>query len=234
MKPFSTEHLLTLAACLAVIGAATAAVRLRPGSWVTPACRLLAAVLVVNECGWWVWLWFHGTYSLAFALPLQLCDLACFVAAAALLTRRPLLVELTYFWGIAGTANGLVTPDLADHFGGYLYFQYFIAHAAIVTAALVLVVGLRLSPRRGAVLRSWLVTVGVLAVDALADLATGGDYLYLRRPPGGHNLLQLLGPWPWYIAVAAVLALALFALLDLPFAAGRARRPVLPRRRSPG
>ena len=38
------------------------------------------------------------------------------------------------------------------------------------------------------------------------------------------SLLDLMGPWPWYIASAAALALALFWLLDRPFD-GRRRPP---------
>ena len=44
-----------------------------------------------------------------------------------------------------------------------------------------------------------------------------GNYMYLRRPPRGDSLLDLMGPWPWYIASVAALALALFWLLDRPF-----------------
>jgi uncharacterized membrane protein YwaF len=45
--------------------------------------------------------------------------------------------------------------------------------------------------------------------------------MYLRHTPGAHSLLDMLGPWPWYIAGAAALALVLFAILDLPFTIGR-------------
>jgi hypothetical protein len=40
-----------------------------------------------------------------------------------------------------------------------------------------------------------------------------------------------MGPWPWYIASAAALALALFWLLDRPFDGRRGRRgpPAIPR-----
>jgi hypothetical integral membrane protein (TIGR02206 family) len=221
LRPFSPEHLLTLAAILAAAGGLTALARLRPGPWTVPACRALAVLLVVNESSWWVWLAFHGGYGIAYALPLQLCDIGSVVAAAALWTRRPLLVELTYYWGLAGTLNGLLTPDLADHFPGYLYFQYFIAHGAIVAAALLLVVGLRIFPRAWAVARIFALTGGVLVVDAGVDLLTGGNYLYLRHPPGVRSLLDLFGPWPWYLLGATALALALFIALDLPFAIRR-------------
>jgi len=95
VKTFSAEHLLALAAILAVVGGVVTAARLRPGAWTVPVCRALAIVLVVNESSWWAWLALQGTYSISYALPFQLCDIACFVAAAALWTRRPLLVELT-------------------------------------------------------------------------------------------------------------------------------------------
>lgn len=220
-KLLSAEHLLTLLAIAVGIAAITVAARIRGGSWTVPACRVLALLIVVNECGWWVWLGLHGTYNIDYALPFQLCDVAAFVSAAALWTRRPLLVELTYFWGLAGTANGLITPDLANHFPDYLFFQYFVAHGAIVAAALLLVVGLRIAPRPWAALRVFGLTLALLVVDVGVDLATGGNYLYLRHTPGVHSPLDLFGPWPWYIAGAAVVAAVVFVLLDLPFTLGR-------------
>jgi hypothetical integral membrane protein (TIGR02206 family) len=220
----AVEHLLTLAVTVALIATLIVAARLRPGPWTVVACRILAVIILANEAAWWVWLGAHGTWSASYALPLQLCDVAAVVSAAALWFRQQLLVELTYFWGLAGTANGLITPDISDHFPTFGFMQYFIAHGGIVAAALLLVVGLRMAPRRGAVMRAFGLTFGLLIVDAGINLLTGGNYLYLRHTPGAHSLLDVLGPWPWYIAGAAGLALVLFAILDLPFAIGRRRR----------
>jgi hypothetical integral membrane protein (TIGR02206 family) len=219
-----TEHLLTLALIALVIVSLVAAARLRPGPWTVFACRVLAVVILANEAAWWVWLGAHHTWSVGYALPFQLCDVAGLVSAAALWSRQPLLVELTYFWGLAGTANGLITPDISDHFPSFGFMQYFIAHGTIVAAALLLVAGLRIAPRRGAVLRVFGLTVGLLVLDAGVNLVTGGNYLYLRHTPGVHNLLDVFGPWPWYIVGAAGVALAAFLVLDLPFAINRHRR----------
>jgi len=222
-KLLGIEHLATLALIAAVIATLIVAARLRPGSWTVVACRVLAVVIVANEASWWVWLAGHGTYSASYALPFQLCDVAAFVSAGALWFRHPLLVELTYFWGLAGTANGLITPDVSDHFPSFGFMQYFIAHGAIVAAALFLVIGLKISPRPGAVVRVFVLTFVLMVLYAGINLLSDGNYMYLRHTPGAHSLLDLLGPWPWYIAGAAALALVLFAILDLPFTIGRHR-----------
>jgi hypothetical integral membrane protein (TIGR02206 family) len=213
----SVEHLLTLGVLAVCIGALVATARLRPGAWTVTACRVLALLIVANECGWWVWLWFQHTWSASYALPLQLCDVVAFVSAAALWVRHPLLVELTYFWGLAGTANGLISPDLQVHFPHYLFLQYFVAHGTIVAAALLLVAGLSITPRRGAVLRVLALTVALAVLDAVANLLTAGNYMYLSHTPDVPNLLDLMGPWPWYIVTAAGVAVVIFAALDLPF-----------------
>ena len=220
----NVEHLVTLAVIAACIAALVTAARLSPGAWTVAASRALAVLIVANECGWWVWLGFQHTWSAGYALPLQLCDVVAFVAAAALWTRHRLLVELTYFWGVAGTANGLLSPDLPDHFPSYLFLQYFIAHGTIVAAALLLVIGLRITPRQGAVARVLALTLALVVLDAGVNLVSGGNYMYLRHTPDVPSLLDLMGPWPWYIVEAAGLAVAIFVALDLPFAIGRNRR----------
>ena len=219
----SAEHLLTIGVIAVLTVGLVAAARRGPGRWTVIACRLLALGIVGSEVSWWVWLAFQGTYRADFALPLQLCDIACLVSATALWTRRPLLVELTWFWGLAGTANGLVTPDLPQHFPDFLFLQYFLTHGGIVIAAFLLVVGLRISPRPWSSLRAFGLTFVLLLGDGLVDLALDANYLYLRRPPAVYSLLDLLGPWPWYIAAAAAIALVSFLLLELPFTLVRSR-----------
>ena len=209
------EHVLALLVIAASTIVLVVAARRAPGAWL----RALAAVLVVDEVSWWVYLAAGGVPGsvLAQSLPLQLCDVAIFVAAAALWTRRPLLVEVTYFWGLAGTIQALLTPDLPQHFPSYPYFQYYIAHGGVVASALILVVGLRIHPRPWAVAKVAGLTLAYAAFVGLVDAVTGADYMYLRAKPPSATPLDLLGPWPWYIGGATLIAVALFAALDAPF-----------------
>ena len=88
-----------------------------------------------------------------------------------------------------------------------------ITRAGAVVAACLLVFGLKQTPRPGAVRRAFLVTLAMAAVAGAADLITGGNYMYLRRKPAHGSLLDLMGPWPVYIAAGAALGLVLFAAL---------------------
>src|SRR5438128_3332283 len=209
------EHVMALIVIAGSTAVPVVGARRRPGPWL----RVLAGVLVVDEVSWWVYLLGGGQPGsrLALSLPLQLCDAAIFIAAVALWTRHPLLVEVTYFWGLAGTIQALLTPDLPQHFPSYPYFQYYIAHGGVVAAALVLVVGLGQHPRRWAVAGVGGLTVAYAALVGFVDAVTGADYMYLRSKPPSATLLDFLGPWPWYILAAPVIAACLFAILDAPF-----------------
>ena len=234
----SAEHVITVAVTVIAITVLVAAARLRPGRWTDVAAIALALLILVNEVGWWVWAWEMGTLTLQNNLPLFLCDVAAFISAAALLTRAPVLVEVTYFWGIAGTANGIISPDIGDHFPSYPFFQYFIQHGAIPGAALFLVVGLRIYPRPWAAVRVFALSLALVAVDAVANLLTNGNYMFLRSVPPGANLLDFFGPWPWYILGGALLTVLFFAILDAPFRIsgrerGRYRTSRYPRPASP-
>jgi hypothetical integral membrane protein (TIGR02206 family) len=209
------EHLAALAVIAAAVTSLVVAARRSPGRWL----KVLAVVLVVDEVSWWVYLLAGGVpgSKVAQSLPLQLCDVAIFVAAAALWTRNQLLVEVTYFWGIAGTLQALLTPDLPQHFPTYPYWQYYIAHGGVMASALLLVVGMRLHPRRWAVARVAGLTIAYAAFVFVLDLVTLSDYMYLRTKPSSATLLDVLGPWPVYILSATLIGIALFAILDAPF-----------------
>jgi uncharacterized membrane protein YwaF len=58
-------------------------------------------------------------------------------------------------------------------------------------------------------------TLAWAAVAGTADVITGGNYMYLAWKPTHASLLRVMGPWPWYIAVGAGVALALLMVVQL-------------------
>jgi hypothetical integral membrane protein (TIGR02206 family) len=220
----SPEHLVPLALLVVVAAALCTAARRVPGRWTAVVAAFVAAGIVITELSWQPYVLANHSWSAALSLPVQLCDVGGFVAAAALLWRQALLVEVAYFWGLGGTVQALLTPDLRDHFPSFPYLQFYATHDLVVLAALFLVIGLRLQPRAGAVRRIFLLTVAFAAVIGVVDLVTGGNYLYLRQVPAQGSLLSVMGPWPWYIAVGALLTLVVLTILDAPLRLSSRRR----------
>ena len=210
---YSTSVAIGLVACVLLCAAA----RRRRGPATEWAGRLLGVVLAAVVVSWSVGSVRAGSWTLAGSLPLALCDVAVIVAAIACWWPLPLLVELTWFWGLAGTLQAVITPDLGVAFPHLVFFEYVVGHLGIVIAALYLVVGLGVQPRAGAVARTFAITVAYTGLVGAVDGMTGGNYMYLRTPPQAWTLLRVLGPWPWYTVSAAGVAVVLLVVLDMPF-----------------
>ena len=224
MQLLAPEHVAALVVTAALAVAAALVPRRRPGGWIAGASRALAIVILAAYLTDHAVAAARGMWSVRVYLPLHLSDAATVAAVLALWTARWRLVELTYFWGLTGALQAALTPDLGQAFPDVLFFTYFVTHGGVVVAALLLVAGRGIAPRRGAVARAFGATLAVAAAAAAGSVAAGGNYMFLRRKPPD-SLLDLLGPWPWYIAAAGLLALAMFALLAAPFrGAARDRR----------
>ncbi len=212
MQRFGPGHLAALAASAVAIAVAAALGRSRRGRPATLdrclAYVILAAMVLdpfVRRA--------HGELTLARALPLHLCDAAAAVTALALLTRRQILFELSYFWGLAGATQALVTPSPLPPFFDPDTWRYFTVHAATIAGAAYLL-GLGFRPRKGAWARATLLTLGYTAAVGIVDLLLDANYMWLARKPEG-SVLDVLGPWPFYIAGGTVVGATLFYVLEL-------------------
>jgi hypothetical integral membrane protein (TIGR02206 family) len=105
-------------------------------------------------------------------------------------------------------------------FPSYVATKFFVAHGGVVAAILYLVLTGALRPRPGAWWRVFLYVNVYAAVIALFNARYGTNYMYLREKPQAGSLLDLLGPWPWYVLAAEPVALLLMWLLHLPFGRG--------------
>jgi hypothetical integral membrane protein (TIGR02206 family) len=212
------EHLIPLFVIAAGIALVLVVARWRRGPLVEHGARVIAVAVVLAEFAWWVLAIAQDRWSFQYNLPLHLCEVGCFVLAAALWWRKQFAFEVAYFWGLGGTLPGLFTPSIPGHFPDAVYFQYYAEHGLVVLGALYLVLALGMRPARGAVLRVFTATVIYAVAVWFVDLATNGNYLFLRYLPPTKTALDYMGPWPWYLVTGTVLAILVMNALYMPFA----------------
>jgi hypothetical integral membrane protein (TIGR02206 family) len=215
VRQFSVAHLAALGVLLAAAVVVVAGPRVRPGrGWLTWVAPVLAAIVALGWLGEYVADVVQGIWTIRYSLPLQLTDAASLAAIVALLTRARLAIELLYFWSLSASLQAIVTPDLGRTFPSVYYFTYFAYHIGAVLGALLLVFGCGLYPRRRAILWVFPLTLGWTAIAGSGDVLTQGNYMYLHFKPAHNSLLNVMGPWPWYIASGVGIAVVLFGVLQ--------------------
>lgn len=178
---------------------------------------MLAVLLLLNAIVWYGYL--AGRHWLTFPdnLPFELCDATLCVTVIALFTLNATVFDLAYYGALAGTSMAVLTPDLWEQFPSFSTIQFFIAHGLVIVGVLYLVWSRSARPRPGSIWRAMLGLNVFAAFTGSFDWIFRTNYMYLRAKPDNPSLLDYLGPWPWYIAATELVALALFALLYVPF-----------------
>ena len=188
--------------------------------------RRFAAALAVVAVGMQAYMFTPRDFDLKTSLPLALCDVATVTAVVALWTRGPRATAFTYYVGLTLTSQAIVTPSLTYLFPHPRFFGFWALHFGVVWAAVYLVWGLGIRPTW----RLYWFAVAATATWAVAvyafNLAAGTNYGYVNAKPGSASLLDLFGPWPVYLAVAAAIVLTAWAvLLTWPWQLAARRRP---------
>jgi hypothetical integral membrane protein (TIGR02206 family) len=216
-QAFGAQHLITLAV---ILGGSTL-LPLAMNRFGTPdeaalVGWFLGGTLVALKVAEFLWYFVHGI-PWPFLLPLQLCDLAAFVAAVALFRRSSRWFEPAYYWAMGGSLQALLTPDVIQGFPSPEFWLFFVPHGLVIAAVFFATGTLGLRPRPGSILRVAGMTLGVCAVAGAVNWRWGANYLYLREKPGAATLMDWLGPWPWYLLSLLPVALLFMALWYSPF-----------------
>lgn len=174
--------------------------------------RYIRAALVCLLAGGELIRYYTDGFHFPDQLPLNMCNVASWVAVIGCVTLSPIAVEFTYFVGIAGAGMALLTPDM----GSAWNTRFFVNHGAIVVAASALVYGGLAPLQPGALWRAYRGFALYIGLVQIFDWRFGANYAYLNAKPGVGSALDLLGPWPYYVFAAGAVALLLFWLLWLP------------------
>ena len=179
-----------------------------------------AALLVGTWIGWYALFAARGWLGIGNVLPMNLCDWATIALLVALLGKSARAFELAYAWAIAGTLQGLITPDVNYSFPEPQFVLFMLAHGLIVAAVIYLVFGTGLRPTRAFIPRVIGWTLTYAAAAGAADWVLGTNYGFLRAKPTHATLFDALSPWPYYLPEVVAIGVAAAFLLYLPWVIG--------------
>ena len=214
---FGPSHLATLVVIAAVAIVLPLAVRRLAAHQARHVAYLLAALLLGQEA---IDLWRQidaRNLSPAALLPLHLCTLAVYLTAWTLVTRSYRTYEVVYFWGLGGTMQAMLTPDLTARFPDPTYLRFFAAHGLVIVGVMYLTITCRLRPYAVSIPRVAAITAALAGIVFTINLWLDTNFLYLMAKPAQPSLLDWFGPWPWYLIGLVIAGLASLFVWYLPF-----------------
>jgi hypothetical integral membrane protein (TIGR02206 family) len=179
----------------------------------------LSALLVVNYVVFMCLVRQFGAVSWQQILPLQLCDWGMVVVIVAMLTGNQRWFEVAYFWGIGGTLQAVLTPNLRFAFPDFRFISFFVSHCGIIVGVVFLMLVHRYRPYPMSIVRVFLWTELYFVITMIADAYTGYNYGFLLHKPEAFSILSFLSDSrPLYLVQMHGVALLFFIILYLPFA----------------
>ena len=200
---------------------------------------LLSAVLVLNYVVYLIFVRSHGIVTWQQMLPLQLCDWGMVVVIVAMWTGNQRWFEVAYFWGIGGTLQAVLTPNLRFGFPDWRFISFFTSHSGIIIGVVFLMLTRRYRPYPMSIVRTFIWSEFYFVVTLIADELTGFNYGFLLHKPEAFSILNFLSDSrPLYLLEMHGVALLFFLGLYAPFAifdlvrrsAGGSGEPPLPAR----
>jgi hypothetical integral membrane protein (TIGR02206 family) len=219
-QPYGLPHL-TVIFLTVVLPFALAAV-----VWRTKSLRVekiivgvLSAVLVLNYVSYLIFIRSRGMETWQQMLPMQMCDWGMVVVIVAMWTGCHRWFEVAYFWGIGGTLQAVLTPNLRFGFPDWRFISFFTSHCGIIIGVVFLMLTRRCRPYPMSIVRAFLWSEFYFVVTLIVDELTGFNYGFLLHKPEAFSILSFLSDsWPLYLLQLHVVAFLFFLGLYAPFA----------------
>jgi hypothetical integral membrane protein (TIGR02206 family) len=220
-RAYGAAHLtvIFLTIVLPFVLAALVRRRASPPKWERVVELVLSAALVSVYFGYLLLSRRLGVVSWQQVLPLQLCDWGMVVVIVAMLTRKQRWFEVAYFWGLGGTLQAVLTPNLRYGFPDFRFISFFVSHCGIIIGIAFLMLMHRFRPYPMSIVRTFAWTELYFVITLLADKLTGFNYGFLLHKPEAFSILNFLADWrPLYLLQLHGVALLFFLVLYAPFA----------------
>jgi hypothetical integral membrane protein (TIGR02206 family) len=218
--PYGAPHLVVIFLTIALPFVLAALVRRTKSQLLErTVIAVLSALLIFNYLAYLILIRQTGALSWERMLPMQLCDWAMVVIIVAMWTGKRAWFELAYFWGIGGTVQAVLTPNLAYGFPDFRFFSFFISHCSIIIGIVYLMLTRRYRPYPFSIVKVFLWTELYFVITMFVDAITGYNYGFLLHKPEAFSVLSFLSDSrPLYLLQFHLLAFMFFAALYAPFA----------------
>jgi len=160
---------------------------------------------------------FERPINLQEDLPLHMCRALALLAPLVALKNNRYWMGVFYFWIIAGTFQANITPDIEYGFPHWNYFTYWMTHGFLVVVALYYVVVLKIAIGWKDLRNAFIMMNVFVLITLITNYMLDSNYMYTIAKPPVASMLDILGPWPFYLITGQLLALALFFIALLPF-----------------
>jgi hypothetical integral membrane protein (TIGR02206 family) len=179
----------------------------------------ISAVLVLNYAAYMIFVRSSSIVDWRQILPMQMCDWGMVVVIVAMWTGSQRWFEVAYFWGIGGTLQAVLTPNLRFGFPDWRFISFFTSHCGIIVGVVFLMLTRQYRPYPMSIVRVWLWSEFYFVITLIADELTGVNYGFLLHKPEAFSILSFLSDsWPLYLLEMHGVALLFFLVLYAPFA----------------
>ena len=147
-----------------------------------------------------------------------MCGISVFISCYALYTKNQAAFELSFFWGLAGALQAVLTPDPTRfHFGYISTFWSFLSHGIIIMNVFWLIFVDNMRCRKNSLLNTILVTNGAIFIIGIINstIGNGANYWFICEKPSGESPF-LIGEWPYYLFTFQLAGILFMSLIYLP------------------
>lgn len=220
-RPYGVAHLIVIFLTMTLPFVLATIVRRSksPGGCERAVVISLSALLLIDYVAYLMVVRQFGAVSWEQVLPLQLCDWGMVVVIVAMLTGNQRWFEVAYFWGLGGTLQAILTPNLPYGFPDFRFISFFVSHCGIIIGVIFLMLVHKFRPYPFSILRVFAWTELYFVITIIADAYTGFNYGFLLHKPEAFSILSFLSDWrPLYLLQMHGVALLFFCTLYAPFA----------------
>ena len=182
--------------------------------------RIGCFIGVIVGSNYFIWLTLEilaGTFDIKIHLPFQLCRVANILIPLIMISKSDRVYQIVYFWGMSGVFQGLITPDITNDFPHFHFIRFWVGHNGMIIALVYATVVYGMRPQIRSIKKAFVGLNLFLLASVIVNLILDANYFWISGKPPMSSLLDYLGPWPWYILAAELVALVHFAVAYTPF-----------------